>query len=329
MLVAARKPSTRRSYAAKWRSFLRFVEEHPLQPGQSPITQVLLFLNDLFRKGLKPQSLKVYLAALSAHMPKVDGCTVFSHPLSRQFLKGSMNLAPPVSRPPPSWSLSVVLKSLLGAPFEPMATTDLRLLTWKTVLLVAVTSARRASELCALRMDPPYLAFHKDKVVLRPDPSFLPKVVSEFHVNQDIVLPAFFQSPSTPLERKLHALDVRRALAFYKDRTADVRRSPRLFVCYAGPNAGKPVSSQRLASWIVSAIELAYQLQNLTLDAPVRAHSTSAISTSTAFQRGTSVTDICRAATWSSPSTFVKHYRLDTRARADCAFGRTVLSAIL
>ncbi|KAF7246303.1 Chromodomain-helicase-DNA-binding protein 7 [Varanus komodoensis] len=85
--------------------------------------------------------------------------------------------------------------------------TDLRLLSWKVAFLVAITLARRASELSALRVDPPYLNFHKEKVVLRTDSAFLPKVATAFHINQDIVLPAFFPSPSTPIEKSLHSLD--------------------------------------------------------------------------------------------------------------------------
>ncbi|KAJ7332753.1 hypothetical protein JRQ81_014933 [Phrynocephalus forsythii] len=44
-----------------------------------------------------------------------------------------------------------------------MATMDLRLLTFKTSFLLAIASARRVSKLSALRCDPPYLQFYKDK----------------------------------------------------------------------------------------------------------------------------------------------------------------------
>ena len=49
--------------------------------------------------------------------------------------------------------------------------------------LVAITSARRA--------DTPYLQFHPDKVTLYPDVSFLPKVISDFHLNQPPNYPPF------------------------------------------------------------------------------------------------------------------------------------------
>lgn len=57
--------------------------------------------------------------------------------------------------------------------------------------LVAITSARRVSELRALMSEPPYTVFYKDKVQLKPNPAFLPNVVSQFYINQDSFLPVF------------------------------------------------------------------------------------------------------------------------------------------
>ena len=329
VLEAALKPSTRKAYEAKWNAFKNFASAQGASPTSCHIHVILNFLIQLTDKGLKFPSIKVYLAAISAHHDTIEGYSVFSYPMTKRFLKGLHNLNPPVTPPCPSWSLSVVLHSLSSKPFEPMATTDLRLLTWKVAFLVAITSARRASELAALRVDEPYLTFHKDKVVLRPDMRFLPKVVSNFHVNQDIVLPTFFPTPSSPLESTLHTLDVRRALAFYKHRTLAIRKSQQLFVCYGQHCQGTPVSTQRLSNWLVQCITLAYQVAKLDPPTTIKGHSTRAIATSSAFQRGVAIPTICKAATWSQPSTFARHYRLDVRAREDSSFGRAVLSSIL
>ena len=106
-------------------------------------------------------------------------------------------------------------------PFEPMATCDLCLLSFKSLFLVAITLNRRASELAALKSDRLFLQFFKDKVVLHPDISFLPKVVTDFHLNQLLILPTLFPDPVTDTERMLHTLDDRRALAFYVSRTTE------------------------------------------------------------------------------------------------------------
>lgn len=99
---------------------------------------------------------------------------------------------PPVKPIVPAWSLSLVLAKLMGKLCEPLATVSLHLLSWKTAFLVAITSAKRASELTASQHNPPFTIFHRNMVVLRPDPAFLPKVTSAFHVNQATVLPTFF-----------------------------------------------------------------------------------------------------------------------------------------
>ena len=213
-------------------------------------------------------------------------------------------------------------------PFEPMALCDIKFLSLKTLFLVAVMSARRASELAALRSDPPYLQFYKDKVMLFPDVSFLPKVVTDFHLNQPILLPTLFSDPSSDVEKMLHSLDVTRALAYYVSRTKDFRKSERLFLCFFGPHKGCPASST-LSRWLVSTITLAYQLASKEVPEGLKRHSTRSMATSTALLHGVDIPDICKAATWSRVSTFVTHYRLDLRAKKEMSFGRAVLTSVL
>ena len=209
-----------------------------------------------------------------------------------------------------------------------MASCDLKFLSFKTLFLVAIASARRASELAALRADPPYLQFFKDKVVLHPDVTFLPKFVSDFHVNQPLILPTLFPDAVTEVERMLHALDVRRALAYYVTRTKDFRKAHRLFLCFYGPRKGSPASSSSLSRWLVSTISLAYELLKKPVPEGLKAHSTRAMATSTALLRGIDIQEICRSATWSNASTFVTHYKLDLRAKAETKFGRAVLTSL-
>ena len=99
------------------------------------------------------------------------------------------------------------------------------------VLLVALTSHCLATELTALPCNLPYVIFSQDKVALNTDITFLPKMASHFHMSQPI-FPTFYPSPQNDLESSLHSLDIRRALAFYLDRTKDFRHTNRLFVCY-------------------------------------------------------------------------------------------------
>lgn len=91
--------------------------------------------------------------------------------------------------PTEPWDLPLVLSYLQSEVFEPLESVDLRFLTCKTTLLLALASARRVSELRALSCSAPFLIFHDDRAELRTHAGFLPKVVSAFHLNQPIVVP--------------------------------------------------------------------------------------------------------------------------------------------
>ena len=77
----------------------------------------------------------------------------------------------------------------------------------------------------------------------------------------------------------------------------------------------------KLSRWIIQSTSLAYKLTGRTLPEYLKAHSSRALSTSAAFHRRVELPLICCAAPWSTPSTFVKHYHLDIRAKNDAAFG--------
>lgn len=142
-------------------------------------------------------ALRVYLIALSSYHEKMEGYLVFSHMDMKLFLWGLLHVFPPTKELVPVWDLPLVLNKLMGKPFEPMASCSFQLLAWKTAFLAAITSAKWVSELVALRLDSPYLNIHEMEVSLVSDISFLPKVVSEFHLQLEVHPPTFFLNPQT------------------------------------------------------------------------------------------------------------------------------------
>ena len=145
-------------------------------------------------------------------------------------------------------------------------------------------------------------------MILRPNPAFVPKVVGSC---SPIDLLAFAASPEG---QQSHALCPVRAVRMYMDRTRGFRRSDQLFVSWANPHKGKPITKQRLSHWVVEAIALAYTCQGLQPPVGLREHSTRGLAASWALFRGVSVQDICAAASWSSPLTFVRFHKLDVSA---------------
>ena len=112
------------------------------------------FLQDLIDKRKAFSTIKMYLAAIAACHVGFGGRAASPHPLVCRFMKGARRLLP-VSRPlVPPWDLAVVLEGLKGPPFEPLEEADLKHLSFKTALLLALASAKRVSDIHVLSMHP-------------------------------------------------------------------------------------------------------------------------------------------------------------------------------
>lgn len=200
-----------------------------------------------------------------------------------------------------------MLNSLRAPPFEPLDQADIKWLSFKTAFLLAMASGKRVGELQALSVNESCCKWHADGsgVTLWPDASFVPKVSTSAGAALPLQLARFGSAaeaePLCPV----------RALESYVRATADVRQSECLFVCYAGPRVGRALSKQRLSHWVVEVIKQAYASRGHPLPPGVRCHSTRGLSTSWAAMSGVPLSVICAAASWSSPTTFSRFYRVN------------------
>ena len=147
-----------------------------------------------------------------------------------------------MSRPlAPPWDLAVVLEQLKGPPFEPPEGADLKHLSLKTVLLLALASAKRVSDISTLLVHPSCAQLFPGNVrmILKPIPAFVPNVVGS---RPPIELVAFAASPG---EQRSHVLCPICVVCTYMDRTKGFRRSDQMFVSWANPHNGgcRPVSA--------------------------------------------------------------------------------------
>ena len=214
----------------------------------------------------------------------------------------------------PQWDLSLVLAALALAPFEPLDGDALRFLSIKTALLLALTSAKRVSDLTALSVSPSCRRIQGDgsSAVLRPNPAFVPKSITSSFRSQEILLDGFYPPPhKSDDEKTSHLLCPVRALACYVTRTASQRKTEQLFVHFRERSLGQPLSVQRLSQWLCDAIAQAYVAAGAEPPANIKAHSTRGVSSSAALSAGMAVADICSAASWASPGTFVRFYLRD------------------
>ncbi|PTA42302.1 hypothetical protein C8054_31445 [Micromonospora sp. RP3T] len=308
-ITQSRAPSTRQAYALRWGLFVDWCSSRGEDPQRCTIAVVLSFLQEKLERRLSPSTLKVYVAAIAAYHDAVDGTSLGKHQLIVRFLRGARRVNPPRPHPIPSWDLSVALQGLREAPFEPLASVELKYLSLKTALLTALASIKRVGDLQAFSVDEACLEFGPgdSHVILRPRPGYVPKVPTTPFRDQVVNLQAL---PLEEADPALALLCPVRALRVYVDRTRSFSRSEQLFVCFGGQQKGNAVSKQRLAHWVVDAISLAYESQGEPCPLGVRAHSTRSVASSYALAHGASLADICRAAGWATPNTFARFYNL-------------------
>ncbi|XP_025766655.1 uncharacterized protein LOC112848041 [Oreochromis niloticus] len=183
---------------------------------QCSMTTILSFLQELLDKGKAFSTIKVYLAAISAcHVGFVDG-PVSHHPLVRYFMKGAQQLHP-VSKPlVPTWDLSLVLGAVSQPPFEPLSQVEIKILSLKTALLLALASAKHISDIHALSIHKQCTRFTRDnsRVILRPNLAFVPQ--NPYLQCTPLELEAFCPPPfSSPEQERLDAVCPVKALCTY------------------------------------------------------------------------------------------------------------------
>ncbi len=323
-IASARAPATRKLYSSKWGVFESWCLTRAIDPVNCPVGPVLEFLQERLTAGAAATTLRVYVAAIAAQR-ELDEIPLGRHRLVSAFMRGARRLRPVRPTAVPSWDLSVVLEGLVTAPFEPLESASDRILTLKVVLLLALTSLKRVGDLQAFSVSETCMDFAPGlvKVTLRPRPGYIPKVLSTSFRSQVVTLHSFHPPPFASSEdERLHMLCPVRALKLYVDRSKVWRRSPQLLICFGAGRRGLATSKQRISHWVRDAISLAYEARELPSPLSLRAHSTRGVASSQALFRGVPLEDICVAAGWSSPHTFVRFYNLDV----DTAPGSQVLS---
>ena len=91
------------------------------------------------------------------------------------------------------------------------------------------------------------------------------------------------------------------------------------------------LNGESLASWLKTAIAKSYESQGKPLEKGIRslkAHSVRGQSVSWADLHAVDILDICMQASWSSPHTFVKHYRLQLPYSVSANHAVAVLRAL-
>ena len=133
------KESSRRVYDSRWAIFQKWAQENQVDVSKPTIPQIADFLNHLFiDKNLKPRTIAGYRTSVADGLGSAGQMVSQSLDLNRLIASFHRD-RPSANRSIPNWDLSLVLLALTRPPFEPLAKADLKILTFKTVFLLALT----------------------------------------------------------------------------------------------------------------------------------------------------------------------------------------------
>ena len=327
--LAAKRSSTDRLYDYRWIIWARFASKEKFDPLHPSLGNLTHFLESLHsRQGLRSGTLAGYRSAIAYTIAAATGSYpsfFIEAPVIQNLLAGIRNLsaAKQVVRFP-AWDVFLVLNFLRSDLFEPLNSISLSLLTYKTVFLVALATARRVSGLHALSGLDSDISFSRDISDRSVTLSFLPDFLAK---NQKAGSP----SPSVRLEALSNLLapddpDIAlcpvRALKAYRRRTSPFRKSKRRLFVSLNPNYDKDIAVATISRWLTTTVKMAYAKAKAPISNVIKAHELRAISASLALVRGVPLERILEAAYWRAESTFTSFYlRQYSTLRADNTFG--------
>ena len=314
-IKAPQRQSSRRVYDSRWAIFQKWAQENQVDVTKPTIPQIADFLNHLFTdRNLKPRTIAGYRTSVADGLGSAGQMVSQSLDLNRLIASFHRD-RPSANRSIPNWDLSLVLLALTRAPFEPLGKADLKILTFKTVFLLALASGKRRSEIHAWTFDSFSRKRDWSQVTFSPSTAFIAKnqLASEGPLAiQPVVIPALKPTldPSLIQDKSLCPV---RALRYYLDKTKDLRKGKKLLFVAIKEGYSKDISKATISSWIKQSIILAYQksdqeVQNVS---QVKAHEVRALAASLAFKGGVALDEIMASCFWRSHSMFTNFYLKD------------------
>ena len=241
LMLKSWRTKTNKSYDSLFGKWHSWCCARGSDPFSGPIKEVVNFLAHLHREGYQYRSLNSYRSAISSVHERIDGYSVGQHPLVTRLMKGVFNDRPPLPKYTCTWNVQGVLSYISS--WGGNDSLSMKQLSWKTVMLLALTRPSRSADLsqlslCGKRYKP-------DGV------SFLPSGLAKQSRQGKPITEFFF--PSFPHDSGLCPVQT---LKVYEDRTAPYRGGEqKLFLALIKPY--RAVTSSTKARWLKSLLEAA------------------------------------------------------------------------
>ena len=304
------RESTSNVYQSKWLAFCNWCRGRGVAPVSASVPLIVDFFRHLMRdKGLSVPAVRGYRASLNSVFALKGRDLAASREVSMLFRSFSKTARPERLRPP-NWDVSLVLQSLTRAPYEPLRSADERFLAQKTLVLIALASAKRIGELHAL----PYRVSHSrawGEVSFVFVPGFVAK--TQDPSSQDprfdsFTIPALPKVRDNPNGKLLCPV---RAVKLYLRRTAPHRPACERLFLTTGPNP-KEIAKNTISFWLRKTIARAYELAGRSLPVPAPlARETRGIAPSLLYRKNFALPQVLSAGTCRRHTTFTRHYLRD------------------
>ena len=304
-LCRARGPSTNGLYQRQWQTFYRWCRQHqhsPTKPSLNSVCEFFIYLWE--QKKFSVSTIKVYRAMLQSVL-RHSGLDLASNKDVYEVIRSFQIEKPPSAKDTVAWNVDVLLKFLCGPKCEPIMSCDLVYLTKKTIILLALSLAKRVSELQALSKS---VGFTSQGAIV--------SLALDFRAKNDHKCKAL---PRSFLVKDLSSLvgqeeEVKlcpvRALRAYLSRTKSLR-SPMVNRLFVSPRCPTRACSKNAMSFFIRSIireahaSLAPECLPILRVTP---HQLRAVSTSLSFAHNLSLENVMEAAQWRCESVFALHY---------------------
>ena len=289
LLLSSWRSKTSKAYDSHFRKWLGWCTERGCDPISGPVFDVANFLAELHSQGYQTSSLNAYRSAISSVHDRIDDMDVGKHPLLSRLLKGAFHARPPLPRYSKTWDVQVVLRCM--EQWGDTTSLSLKLLTFKLVMLMCLARPSRSADLASLCIDTCY--FKPEGVVFLPS-----ELAKQARVGKPLTEIFFASFPDNNQLCPVHTL---RHYLYVTDTLRKSTSTSRLLLAIIKPH--NPVAPCTIARWLKEVLKLS------GVDTSIfTAHSTRGASSSVAADSGITVSDILKAADWSTESVFRKFF---------------------
>ena len=147
VIIGCHKVSTIKQYQSGWTKFLNYLDRESISHSKVLLCHAVNFLSweqEIYERAYN--TIANYKAAIYLPLRIVLNLDLSSERVEK-LMSGIYNIVSPVKRPMPNWSLSDVLRYLSSDVFFPMESISFDLLSRKFLILFALASGRRISEI--------------------------------------------------------------------------------------------------------------------------------------------------------------------------------------